>query len=50
MDGQREHLEQLGIVPLPREPETPVKPSKAASGNFERGVVFVTTSIGPAPQ
>ncbi|WP_369395577.1 Helicase associated domain protein (plasmid) [Streptomyces sp. CG1] len=38
MDGQRERLEQLGIVPLPPEPEAPAKPSKAASGAFERGV------------
>lgn len=36
-DGQRERLEQLGIVPLAPEPE-PVKPSTATLGPFERGV------------
>ncbi|MFF1917027.1 Helicase associated domain protein [Streptomyces sp. NPDC058239] len=38
MDGQRERLEQLGVMPLPPEPTAPGKPSKAASGAFERGV------------
>jgi hypothetical protein len=38
MDGQRERLEQLGIVPLPPEQEAPPKPSKGGSGAFERGV------------
>ncbi|MFZ3573706.1 Helicase associated domain protein, partial [Streptomyces sp. BH034] len=37
MDGQRERLEQLGIVPLPPEQAAPVKASKAASGAFEKG-------------
>ncbi|MFG2525764.1 helicase associated domain-containing protein [Streptomyces sp. NPDC048527] len=37
MDGQRECLEQLGVVPLPPEREAPAKPPKAASGAFERG-------------
>ncbi|MGW4882219.1 Helicase associated domain protein [Streptomyces sp. NPDC004262] len=40
MDGQRERLEQLGIVPLPppAEPETPAKPATAPVSAFERGV------------
>jgi Helicase associated domain len=38
MDGQREHLEQLGIVPLLPEEEAAPKSSKAASGALERGV------------
>ena len=38
MDGQRERLEQLGIVPLPREQEAAPKPSKVASSAFERGI------------
>ncbi|MFH9426264.1 Helicase associated domain protein [Streptomyces sp. NPDC017529] len=38
MDGQRERLEQLGVRPLPPEKEAPAKPSKGASGAFERGV------------
>ncbi|WP_367140986.1 MULTISPECIES: DEAD/DEAH box helicase [Streptomyces] len=37
-DGQRERLEHLGVVPLPPEEEAPAKPSKSASGAFERGV------------
>jgi hypothetical protein len=39
-DGQRERLEQLGIVPLalPTEPKEPAKPSKTPVGAFERGV------------
>ncbi|MFD4764429.1 helicase associated domain-containing protein [Streptomyces sp. NPDC058439] len=43
MDGQRERLEQLGVVPLPPEQEAPAKPSEGASGAFERGVV----ALGP---
>lgn len=35
MDGQRELLEAIGVVPLPPEQEAP---AKAASGAFERGV------------
>ncbi|MBT2508506.1 Helicase associated domain protein [Streptomyces sp. ISL-98] len=42
MDGQRERLEQLGVVPLPPEQEAPAKPPKAASGAFERGVAALT--------
>lgn len=38
MDGQRELLEHIGVVPLPPEQETPAKPSKAGSGTFERGL------------
>ncbi|MGW2914893.1 Helicase associated domain protein [Streptomyces asoensis] len=40
--GQRERLEQLGIVPLDREPKTPVKPSSARLSAFERGVAALT--------
>lgn len=38
--GQRERLEQLGIMPLapPAEPETPTETVKAPVGAFERGV------------
>lgn len=38
-DGQRERLVQLGVEPLPPEPETPAKPPKTALGAFERGIV-----------
>lgn len=38
MDGQRECLEQLGVVPLPPEQEVPAKTPKTASGAFEKGV------------
>ncbi|MDW4910962.1 Helicase associated domain protein [Streptomyces sp. ADMS] len=39
MDGQRERLEQLGVVPpLPPEQKTPAKAPQGASGTFERGV------------
>ncbi|MGD3112485.1 Helicase associated domain protein [Streptomyces sp. YGL11-2] len=37
-DGQRERLEQLGIVPLPPEPEAPAKPPRGGPGAFERGI------------
>ncbi|MDW8810242.1 Helicase associated domain protein [Streptomyces scabiei] len=37
-DGQRERLEQLGIVPVAPEPETPAKAPATASGAFEKGV------------
>ncbi|MFV2118834.1 Helicase associated domain protein [Streptomyces sp. Act-28] len=37
-DGQREFLEAIGVVPLPPEPEAPVKAPGAALGAFERGV------------
>lgn len=37
MDGQRELLEVIGVVPLP-EQEAPAEFSKAASGAFERSV------------
>ncbi|MEW2030667.1 Helicase associated domain protein [Streptomyces roseifaciens] len=37
-DGQRERLEQLGIVSLPPEQGTPAKPPRSAAGAFERGV------------
>lgn len=36
--GQRERLEQLGIVPLPPEREVPAKPATAPLGAFERGI------------
>ncbi|MEU2856634.1 DEAD/DEAH box helicase [Streptomyces syringium] len=36
--SQRERLEQLGITPLPPEPEAPAKPSRGGLGAFERGV------------
>lgn len=38
MDGQRERLEALGVVPLPPEQETPAKAPQGTSGAFERGV------------
>ncbi|MGW0877788.1 Helicase associated domain protein [Streptomyces sp. NPDC002740] len=38
MDGQRELLEAIGITPRPPEPQTPPKPSRAASRAFERGL------------
>jgi superfamily II DNA or RNA helicase len=38
MDGQRERLEQLGVVPLPPEQEAPAKTPKGGPGAFERGV------------
>ncbi|MEU6012391.1 Helicase associated domain protein [Streptomyces sp. NPDC047453] len=38
MPGQRELLEEIGVVPLPPKQEAPAKPSKAALGAFERGV------------
>ncbi|WP_331755419.1 Helicase associated domain protein (plasmid) [Streptomyces sp. NBC_00846] len=38
MDGQRERLEQLGVVPLPPEQKAPTKASKGGSGAFDRGV------------
>jgi superfamily II DNA or RNA helicase len=38
LDGQRERLERLGIVPLPPEQEAPVKASKEPSEAFERGL------------
>ncbi|WP_073450272.1 DEAD/DEAH box helicase [Streptomyces yunnanensis] len=38
IDGQRERLEQLGVVPLPAEQEAPAKASKGPSAAFERGV------------
>jgi superfamily II DNA or RNA helicase len=37
-DGQRKHLEQLGITPLAPAPEEPAKPSTASGSAFERGV------------
>ncbi|MQY40678.1 hypothetical protein SRB17_87110 [Streptomyces sp. RB17] len=37
-DGQRERLEQLGIVPLAPEPEEALKPARAPVSAFERGV------------
>ncbi|GGN81453.1 hypothetical protein GCM10011579_068050 [Streptomyces albiflavescens] len=36
--GQRQRLQQLGIVPLPPEQEPPAKAPKAAPGAFERGL------------
>ncbi|WP_086709612.1 DEAD/DEAH box helicase [Streptomyces antimycoticus] len=53
MDGQRELLEAIGVVPLLPEKEAPAKLSKAASGAFERGVAALaqykarTGSVGP---
>ncbi|MGW9249982.1 Helicase associated domain protein [Streptomyces badius] len=38
MEGQRELLEAIGVVPLQPEQETPAKASKGASGAFERGI------------
>ncbi|MGD3112494.1 Helicase associated domain protein [Streptomyces sp. YGL11-2] len=38
MDGQRALLEAIGVVPLPPAEEAPAKPSKGASGTFERGI------------
>lgn len=38
MEGQRELLEAIGVVPLGPEREEPAKAPKAASGAFERGV------------
>nr|WP_308378128.1 helicase associated domain-containing protein [Streptomyces sp. ISL-98] len=38
MDGQRERLEQLGVMPTHPEQETSAKPSKGGLGAFERGV------------
>ncbi|MFF8264358.1 hypothetical protein [Streptomyces virginiae] len=46
--GQREHLEQLGIVPLAPEPEEPAKPPTAAVSAFEKGVVALAQTR-PAP-
>ncbi|MEV4790573.1 Helicase associated domain protein [Streptomyces tuirus] len=37
-DGQRERLEQLGILPLAPEPKEPAKPSTTPLSAFERGV------------
>jgi hypothetical protein len=53
--GQREHLEQLGITPLPppAEPETPAKPSTTPLSAFERGIAALaqykarTGTVGP---
>ncbi|WP_282089327.1 DEAD/DEAH box helicase [Streptomyces tendae] len=41
-DGQRERLEQLGIVPVTPEPGTPAKAPTTASGAFEKGVAALT--------
>ncbi|MFJ1561320.1 helicase associated domain-containing protein [Streptomyces mirabilis] len=41
-EKQRERLEQLGVVPLAPEPETPAQPPKTALGAFERGVAALT--------
>ncbi|WP_436801414.1 helicase associated domain-containing protein [Streptomyces griseorubiginosus] len=38
LDGQRELLEAIGVVPLPPEQEAPAKAPKTPSGAFERGV------------
>ncbi|MGW7410009.1 Helicase associated domain protein [Streptomyces sp. NPDC054833] len=38
MDGQRDLLEAIGVVPLPPEQEAPAKAPKTPSGAFERGV------------
>ncbi|MEU1628180.1 Helicase associated domain protein [Streptomyces sp. NPDC020096] len=38
MEGQRERLEDVGVVPLAPEPEAPAKPSTAPVSAFERGV------------
>ncbi|GAA2236285.1 DEAD/DEAH box helicase [Streptomyces indiaensis] len=40
-DGQRQLLEQLGIAPLPPEPEPTTAP-KTASGSFQRGITALT--------
>ena len=49
MDGQCEHLEQLGVMPLPAPEQTPAKPRKGGSGAFERGVEALHGSTRPAP-
>ncbi|WP_308295210.1 Helicase associated domain protein [Streptomyces sp. PSAA01] len=46
-DGQRERLVQLGVEPLPPEPETPAKTSKTALGPFERGIAALTQYKSP---
>jgi len=53
LEGQRELLEAIGVVPLPPEQEAPAKAPKAAPGAFERGVAALaqykdrTGSVGP---
>ncbi|MFJ7201122.1 MULTISPECIES: Helicase associated domain protein [unclassified Streptomyces] len=53
MEGQRELLEAIGVVPLPPEQEAPSKAPMSASGAFERGVEALaqykarTGSVGP---
>jgi hypothetical protein len=42
MPGQRERLEQLGIVPLPPEEEASVQARKDSSGAFQRGITALT--------
>ncbi|WP_406190266.1 helicase associated domain-containing protein [Streptomyces sp. NBC_01017] len=37
-DGQRERLEQLGVVPVAPEPEVSAKPSTAPVSAFERAL------------
>ncbi|MEU9314178.1 helicase associated domain-containing protein [Streptomyces sp. NPDC048256] len=52
-DGQRKRLEQLGITPMAREPETPGKGPRGGSDAFERGLAALaqykarTGSVGP---
>ncbi|WP_053748123.1 helicase associated domain-containing protein [Streptomyces sp. MMG1533] len=54
MEGQRELLEAIGVMPLPPEQEAPAKAPKAASGAFERGISALaqykarTGSLAPA--
>ncbi|MGW0912596.1 Helicase associated domain protein [Streptomyces sp. NPDC002784] len=36
--GQRERLEQLGIAPLPPEPQAPAMPRQGGAGAFQRGL------------
>ncbi|EGX54879.1 helicase [Streptomyces zinciresistens K42] len=45
-DGQRERLEQVGIVPLPPEQETPAEAPTTASNAFERGVAALAQYKG----
>jgi superfamily II DNA or RNA helicase len=53
MDGQRERLEQLGIVPLAPEQESPAEARRGGSAAFERGIAALaqykarTGSVGP---
>ncbi|WP_405968629.1 helicase associated domain-containing protein [Streptomyces sp. NBC_00015] len=53
MDGQRQRLEALGVMPLTPEPETPAKASRGGSDAFKRGLAALaqykdrTGTVGP---